>query len=81
MFAYEREVRIVRSEIDDEVMPDEKILGRPMAWEPERHIEHIWVHPKADVSFFETVTAVIEQYAPALRDCVGWSAMKDGPPF
>lgn len=85
MFAYEREVRIVRSEIDaiddGEVLPDEKILGRPLAWEPERHIERIWVHPEADVSFFETVTAVIEQYAPALRDCVGWSAMKDGPPF
>jgi hypothetical protein len=81
MFAYEREVRIVRSEIGDEVMPDEKILGVPLAWEPERHLEFIRVHPEADFSFFETVTAVIEQYAPALRDCVEWSAMKDGPPF
>jgi hypothetical protein len=81
MFAYEREVRIVRSEIGDEVMPDEKILGLPLAWEAERHLKSIRVHPEADFSFFETVAAVIEQYAPTLRDCVEWSAMKDGPPF
>jgi hypothetical protein len=81
MFAYEREVRIVRSEIGDEVMPDEKIFGLPLAWEAERHLKSIRVHPEADFSFFETVAAVIEQYAPTLRDCVEWSAMKDGPPF
>ena len=81
MFTYQHEVRIVRSEIDDEVMPDEKILGLPLAWEAEHHLERLYVHPEADSSFFETVTAVVEQYAPALRDCLEWSAMKDLPPF
>jgi hypothetical protein len=84
MFAYEREVRIVHSEIDNidnQVIPDEGILGLPVAWDPERHIECIRVHPEADFSFFETVTGVIEKYAPALRGCVKWSAMRDGPPF
>jgi hypothetical protein len=84
MFAYEHEVRIVRSkiaDIADEAMPDEKILGLPLAWEPERHVECIRVHPEADFSFFETVTAVIGQYAPALGERVEWSAMRDGPPF
>jgi hypothetical protein len=68
-------------EIANRVVPDEKILGRTLAWEPERHLDCVRVHPEADFSFFETVTAVINQYAPALRDCVEWSAMKDGPPF
>jgi hypothetical protein len=81
MFAYEREVRIVCSKIAEEATPDEKMLGLPLAWEPERHIECIRVHPEADFSFFETVTAVIGQYAPTLAERVEWSAMKDGPPF
>jgi hypothetical protein len=81
MFAYEREVRIVRSEIVNEAMPDEGVLGLPLAWEPERHVERIRVHPEADFSFFETVTAVVEQYVPGLRNCVEWSAMRNGPPF
>ena len=58
MFAYEREVRIVRSEMDNEVMPDAGVLGLPLTWEPERHVECIRVHPEADFSFFETVAAV-----------------------
>jgi hypothetical protein len=81
MFAYENEVRIVRSEVADSVMPDGGLPGRPLAWEAERYIESIRVHPEADHSFFETVVGVVEQYAPPLRNCVEWSAMKEAPPF
>jgi hypothetical protein len=81
MFAYEREVRIVCSKIDDDSMPNENIVGLPLAWEAERYLDCIRVHPEADSSFFETVVAVVEHYAPALKNCVEWSAMKKEPPF
>jgi hypothetical protein len=85
MFAYEREVRIVRAfdakDEVDEVMPEEGDVGFRLQWDPEHHIESIRVHPEPDHSFFETVSAVVEHYAPALKDRVEWSAMKAGPPF
>ena len=81
MFAYEREVRIVQSHIDSEEASEATRLDLPLPWEPEGHLESIRVHPEADFSFFETVTAVIQHYAPRLVNCVGWSAMREPPPF
>jgi hypothetical protein len=70
MFAYEEEVRIVR-DVADEV-PQQELLGYPIDWNPETIVESIRV---------ETVTATLEHYAPALKDSIVWSAMRDRPPF
>lgn len=81
MFAYEQEVRIVQiSDRADAAAPEEEVFGRCLEWDPEMHIEFIWVHPDADPSFMETVSAAVEQYVPALKDRVEWSAMREEPP-
>jgi hypothetical protein len=79
MFEYEQEVRIVRY-ATDEVLKQE-LLGYPLDWDPETIIESIRVHPEADLSFMETVTATVAHYAPALKDSIVWSAMRPSPPF
>lgn len=78
MFKHEREVRIVL-EVDEKV--EEPLLGRCLDWDAENNAELIRVHPEADFSFMETVRAVVEHYAPALRERVAWSAMKAPPPL
>jgi hypothetical protein len=78
MFAYEQEVRIVRS-VEDGSGPDQP--GFALDWNPENNAEAIFVHPEADISFFETVVSIAQQFAPALRDRVAWSAMRSPPPF
>ena len=78
MFAYEQEVRVVLSTNGkDEI----EVLGHCLEWDPEKNVEFIQVHPEADNSFMQTVTAAVEHYAPALSGRVGWSAMKARPPF
>jgi hypothetical protein len=79
MFAYEQEVRVVR-DVTDEV-PEQELLGYPIDWNPETIVESIRVHPISDLCFMETVTATVEHYAPALKDSIVWSAMRDRPPF
>jgi hypothetical protein len=44
-------------------------------------VESIRVHPEADAAFMETVKAVVELYAPALKGNVAWSDMNAAPPF
>lgn len=78
MFAYEREVRVVFSTNGTENL---EALGRCLKWDPEKNLETIRVHPEADCSLMETVTAAVEHYAPALKDRVVWSAMNARPPF
>lgn len=80
MFAYEQEVRIVRH-APGEHSPDQEILGYALEWKPGTNLESIYIHPDADLSFKETVTATVTRYAPALKDSVVWSAMKEPPPF
>jgi len=82
MFAYEQEVRVVLStDGNDGADPERETLGHCLEWDPEKSVELIRIHPEADCSFMETVTAVVEHYAPALKDRVAWSAMNAGPPF
>ena len=82
MFAYEQEVRVVLStDWKDGAHPDRDTLGHALEWDPEKSVELIRVHPEADYSFMETVTAAVEHYAPALKDRVAWSAMNARPPF
>jgi len=75
MFEYEHEVRIVHAS-DAEI--NEGVLGHPLGWDPEKSVEAIWVHPDADSSFMQTVSAAVE---PALKDHIVWSAMKERPPL
>jgi hypothetical protein len=81
MFAYEREVRLVQSEFRDDESPDQDTLGIPLHWEPEDNLECIRIHSEADYSFFKTVIGIVERYAPPLKGCAEWSAMREGPPF
>ncbi len=81
MFAYEQEVRIVHfADINDVEDIQPKTLGHSLEWELGA-VESIRVHPEADHSFMETVRTTVENYAPALRDRVEWSAMNAPPPF
>jgi hypothetical protein len=80
-YAYEQEVRVVRHE-------DRKrkgaLPGRPgdgLKWDPEMNLESIRVHPDADDSFMETVRAIVEHYAPALKGQVEWSEMRTLPEY
>jgi hypothetical protein len=79
MFAYEQEVRVVWDATDE--VPKQELLGYPLDWNPETIVESIRVHPDADLSFMETVTATVGHYAPALKNSIVWSAMRDRPPF
>jgi hypothetical protein len=65
MFAYEQEVRIVRE--DGRADSGEDVPGYRLDWNPGEHVEAVHVHPEADGSFFETVAATVEHFAPALK--------------
>ena len=80
MFAYEQEVRVVR-DATTEPIHEQGVLGHPLDWNPELILQSVLVHPEADFSFMETVTAAVAHYAPALKDSVVWSAMREPPPF
>lgn len=75
MFAYEHEVRIISRR--PEPSSD---LGYPLAWDPAKVLEYVYVHPDADSAFMETVQEIVTQYAPPLADRVRWSAMIVRPP-
>jgi hypothetical protein len=82
MFAYEQEVRIVLStEGKGGSDTEQEALGHGLEWDPEKSVEWIRIHPEADYSFMKTVTAMVELYAPVLKDRVVWSAMNTLPPF
>ena len=67
MFAYEQEVRVVLFvESDDGA----ETLGQGDAWDPEKIVESVRVHPEADDSFMETVKAAVEHYAPGPRRAI-----------
>jgi hypothetical protein len=80
MFAYENEVRVVLFS-DGKDSTHAELLGHRLEWDPEKSAEAIRVHPDSDYSFMETVTTAVEDYAPALKDRVAWSAMNVRPPF
>lgn len=80
MFAYEQEIRVVLDAVAEPV-PEGEVLGHPIEWNPELILQSVFVHPEADFSFMETVTAAVAHYAPALKDSVVWSAMREPPPF
>ncbi len=86
MFAYEKEVRIVHfGNYSDPKATDRKTLGVEVDWDPEIHVETIWVHPEAGFWFMETVTQLVADLAPKLSHdgipLVAWSKMNAGLPF
>jgi hypothetical protein len=86
MFEYEQEVRIILvRDFSDPKHPDSKTVGAGIDWDPERHIETIWVHPEAPFWFMETVTETVRRLAPKLSHgefpLVAWSKMNSSPPF
>ena len=86
MFAYEQEVRVVLvRDLGDPHHPDRKTIGVGVGWDPELHLENIWVHPEAPFWFMETVTEAVRQLAPKLSHegipLVPWSKMNSPPPF
>ncbi len=86
MFAYEQEVRIVLvRDLSDHEHPERRTIGAGIDWDPELHIETIWVHPEAQFWFMETVTETVRQFAPKISQnghpMVAWSKMNSSPPF
>ena len=86
MFAYEQEVRIVLvHDFPNSVSKNRKTIGMYLDWDPELHLEKIWVHPEAHPWFMETVTETVQRLAPKLSNngspSVYWSQMNISPPF
>jgi hypothetical protein len=54
MFGYEQEVRVV---FHTETKGAAETIGYSIDWDPEKNLESIRVHPEADQSFMDTVTA------------------------
>ena len=86
MFAYEQEVRVVLiKDLSDHKNPDRTTFGVGIDWDPELHLENIFVHPEAPFWFMETVTETVRQLAPGLSHngtpLVPWSKMNSSPPF
>jgi hypothetical protein len=82
MFAYEQEVRIILfKDYSDVTRPELKTLGVSANWDPEEHLENIWIHPEASFWFAETVTETVRRLAPKLGNSVFWSKMNSSPPI
>ena len=82
MFAYEQEVRVVLvQDLDDHQNPDRITFGTGLSWDPEKHIENIWLHPRTQHWFAESVTEIARLLAPTLSRHVGYSQMSSSPPF
>jgi hypothetical protein len=79
-FSYEQEVRIIatRDTTHPNLIKGEFGFEFPLDM---NIINCVAVHPEADGSFKETVTRTVDDYAPALRDRVEWSSMREKPPF
>jgi hypothetical protein len=80
MFEYEHEVRLIAYDetLNPSIVKGE--FGFELPFDAEHLIEAIVVHPEADESFYEVVVHAVDTYAPAIRDRVEWSAMKEAPP-
>lgn len=82
MFSYEQEVRVIlKKHIADPNNPNRAISGTGLPWNPEEHIENIWIHPDAQSFFAECVTDIVKFLAPKLAHQIWWSKMNESPPF
>jgi len=86
MFAYEQEVRVVLvRDLSDPDHPEHRTVGAEINWDPELHLENIWIHPEAPFWFCETVTEAVLRLAPKLCDeglpRVWFSTLSSPQPF
>lgn len=86
MYSYEKEVRIVIFGVDrDPINPSRETLGAKIDWDPELHIENIWVHPEASHWFMKTVSETVKRLAPKIstdgNPRVWWSKINTVPPI
>lgn len=82
MFSYENEVRVVLlQDLADHKNPDRTTIGTGLPWDPELHIENIWIHPEAQFWFMESVTEAVRLLAPKLTRQIWWSKMNTKPSF
>lgn len=82
MFAYEQEVRVVLSkDFSDTMKPNHMTIGCAIPWNPEEHIQRIWLHPESQSWFYESVKELVRILAPSLSDKVSLSKMHISPPF
>ena len=77
-FAYENEIRIIHLK-DPRASTGEPPPGIAMPWEPAAFVEHIYVHPDADVVTVDTVVGLVRQLAPSLAGVVMRSELSQGP--
>ena len=81
IFSYEQEVRIVAIHDFSELTKNgTKMLGFDIDWDPEIHLENIWIHPEATYWFADTVTETVNRLAPKLGRHVPWSKISYSPP-
>jgi hypothetical protein len=88
-FAHEQEVRGViwqqAAWIAEGLSPDEFPAGAGPAilvdWDVERVVERVYVSAYAEPWYYESVHAVLRQFAPALVDKLQWSGKKAEPLF
>jgi hypothetical protein len=80
-FEYEKEIRVVATEGTQDPTLSRGEFGYEAPFDVGATIHGISIHPAADQSFFDTVATAVDQYAPAIRNHVGWSHMKQKPPL
>jgi len=68
IFEYEHEIRIILVHDFSNIDPRNpgKWLGTGIGWDPDQHLENIWVHPDATFWFMETVIETVRSLAPKL---------------
>lgn len=86
MFSYEQEVRVVLiHDFSRPEHPDRITIGTGVEWDPELHVEGVWVHPESHYWFIETVTDIVRSLAPKLSHNGGpkvyFSKTRSSPPF
>jgi hypothetical protein len=67
MYEYEREVRAVLTLNERNGEEGKERLSQGVAWNAEEIVDRVIVHPEADPSVFETVRAIVAQFAPMLN--------------
>jgi hypothetical protein len=91
MFSFEQEIRLVHIqdyshlERPSDKGPRGTVFGVEVDWDPEVHLERIYVHPDAEVWFIEAVTEIVRKLAPKLsiegHPKVAYSKMSSPPPI
>jgi hypothetical protein len=78
-YSYENETRIVLTKRPLRLF--QPADGEMVAWDPEKWIEEVVIHPGADDGLNDVVTAVVQQFAPALERRIRLSRMGGRSPY